>query len=117
MPTFRNTLSFHLHVRVDMKYTDAGESLRGKHTTHILCSVIFFFDNRAVYAIMWNNFLEPDRSQMTMPYGACWIPKATNTQSEYVIVIVFPRQQYLRQRVRLLRCTYNAGRVLNSSSG
>jgi len=28
---------------------------------------------------------------------ACWIPKATNTHSEYVI-IVFPLQKWLRER-------------------
>jgi len=34
------------------------------------------------------------RSQMTvwqMP-NTCWIPKATNTHSQYVILIVFPLQ-------------------------
>jgi hypothetical protein len=70
-----------------MEYTDADESPRGKHTTHILCSVNF--DNRAVHAIMWNKFVKPDRSQMTIPYGACCIPKVTNTHSVYVIVIFF----------------------------
>jgi hypothetical protein len=34
---------------------------------------------------------------------ACWIPKATDTHSEYVILIVFPRQQLLRERFSLLR--------------
>jgi hypothetical protein len=29
---------------------------------------------------------------------ACWITKATDTQSEYVILIAFPRQQWLRER-------------------
>jgi hypothetical protein len=29
---------------------------------------------------------------------AWWIAKATNTHSEYVILIVFPRQQWLRER-------------------
>ena len=32
---------------------------------------------------------------------ACWIPKATNTQSEYVILIPFPRRQQLREMLRL----------------
>jgi hypothetical protein len=36
---------------------------------------------------------------------ACWIPKATNTQSEYVILIAFPPQQWLRERASLLRHT------------
>jgi hypothetical protein len=34
---------------------------------------------------------------------ACWITKATNTQSEYVIVIAFPREQWLRERASMLR--------------
>ena len=34
---------------------------------------------------------------------ACWIPNATDTHSEYVILIAFPRQQWLRERSSLLR--------------
>jgi hypothetical protein len=34
--------------------------------THILCSVIFFVENRAVYEIMWKNIIEPSRPQMTI---------------------------------------------------
>jgi hypothetical protein len=49
----------------------------------------FFFGNRAVYEI-WKNTAEPDRPQMTRI--ACWIPKATTTHSEYVTLVVFPRQ-------------------------
>ena len=39
---------------------------------------------------------------------ACWIIKATNTHSEYVILVAFPLQQWLRERVSMLRYTYNA---------
>jgi hypothetical protein len=38
---------------------------------------------------------------------ACRITKATGTHSEYVIIIAFPRQQWLRERVSILRCTYH----------
>jgi hypothetical protein len=37
---------------------------------------------------------------------ACWIPKATNTLSEYVILIAFPLQQRLHERASMLRYTY-----------
>jgi hypothetical protein len=37
---------------------------------------------------------------------ACWIPKATNTHSEYVILIAFPLQQRLYERASVLRYTY-----------
>ena len=39
---------------------------------------------------------------------ACWIPKATNTHSEYVILIAFPRKQWLPERASMLRYPYNA---------
>ena len=39
---------------------------------------------------------------------ACWIPKAKNTHSEYVILIAFPRQQWLYERASILRYTYIA---------
>jgi hypothetical protein len=39
---------------------------------------------------------------------ACWITKATDTHSEYVIFIAFPQQQWLRERALMLRCTHNA---------
>ena len=35
----------------------------------------------------------------------CWITKATKTHSEYVILIAFPQQQWLSERVTTLRYT------------
>jgi len=54
-----------------------------KIKTHILCSVTFF-ENRAVYEIMWENIVERSRSQMTIwrMRIACWITKTTNTKAE-----------------------------------
>ena len=39
---------------------------------------------------------------------ACWVTKATDTHSEYVILIDFSRQQWLRERASVLRYTYTA---------
>ena len=41
----------------------------------------FFFENRAVYEMMWKGIAEPDKPQMTVWHMriACWIPKATGT--------------------------------------
>jgi hypothetical protein len=36
----------------------------------------------------------------------CWIPKATDTHSEFVILIPFPRRQWLCERVSILRCCH-----------
>ena len=60
--------------------------------THFMFNNIFFFENRAVYEIMWKKkVVEPDRSWMTIwrMRNACWIPKATNTHSHNVILTVF----------------------------
>ena len=59
-----------------------------KIKTHILCSVTFFLENRAVYEIMWENTVERGRPQMAIwrMRSACWVPKATNTHSQYVIL-------------------------------
>jgi hypothetical protein len=56
---------------------------------HILRSTPFH-ENRAVYEMMWKNIVETDRPQMTIPHMhfACWITKATETHSEYVILIL-----------------------------
>jgi hypothetical protein len=34
---------------------------------------------------------------------ACWITKATNTNTRYVILIAFPLQQWLQERASMLR--------------
>jgi hypothetical protein len=37
---------------------------------------------------------------------ACWIPRATNIHSKYVILIAFPRKPWLYDRDPMLFCTY-----------
>ena len=68
-----------------------------KLEVHILCSPTFF-ENLAVYEIMWKNIVERDRPQMTVwrMRIACWIRKATNTQG-CVILIDFPQQKWLHE--------------------
>ena len=61
-----------------------------KIKTHILCSVKFF-ENRTVYETVWAYTVQPDMQQMAIwcMRIACWIPKATNTHSEYVTLSLF----------------------------
>jgi len=40
--------------------------------THILCSVIFFSENRAVYEVMWKKYGRA--RQVTIWHGACALP-------------------------------------------
>jgi len=53
-------------------------------------------------------FVAPERPQMATRRIriACYIPKATNTHSDYVILIAFPLQQSLHKRAPVLRYTY-----------
>jgi hypothetical protein len=56
----------------------------------VFCNIISF-ENRTVYEITWKNIVEWGRTQITIwrMRIACWIPKATNTHSEYVHLIAF----------------------------
>jgi hypothetical protein len=44
---------------------------------------------------------------------ACWISKATNKHSDYVILIAFPLQNWLHERASMLRYTYTAHLVFS----
>ena len=81
-----------------------------KRKTHIFYSVNFFFESPSVYEIMCKNIVDRGRPQMTIwrMRILCWIPKATNTRSGYVILIAFPLQQLLHEGGSMLRYTYIA---------
>ena len=51
-----------------------------------------------------------DTDQNTIRYlrNACWLTKATNTHLQYVIIIAFSRQQWVRERALLLHYTFIA---------
>jgi hypothetical protein len=59
---------------------------------------------------MWKNISEPGRPQMKTwrMRIAWWIPKTTNTRSEYVTLIVSTLQQWLHESASVLRYTYIA---------
>jgi hypothetical protein len=46
----------------------------------------FVAEIRAVYEIFRENIVQPSRPQMRIWLIVRWIPKATNTHSEYVIL-------------------------------
>jgi len=47
-------------------------------------------ENRSVHEIVWKNIVElTDDCIIRGMRFACWVPKATNTHSEYVILIAF----------------------------
>jgi len=66
------------------------KKFRGNQNTHLMSSKFSFFENRVVRNIMWKNIVERGRQQMTIwcMRVACWVPKATDKHSEYVILTV-----------------------------
>jgi len=64
----------------------------------ILYSIIFF-ENLAVYEIMWKNNVEWGRPKMTIwrMRITCCVTNATNKHSGCVIFIPFPRQKWLHK--------------------
>jgi len=67
-------------------------------------------ENRAVYEITWKSIFELDRPLMTIwrIRIAHWMPMATNTRLEYVIITTFHLQQWLHERASMLRYRYIA---------
>ena len=59
---------------------------------HIYVKSLSFFENRAFYEITNKNIVQPVRPQKTKwrISNACWITKATNTNSEHVILTALP---------------------------
>ena len=72
----------------------SDRSCTKNQNTHTMFDNVFF-ENRTVYEIMWKNVVERGRLQETIwrMRIACWMPKATDTHSQYVILIAFPQQQ------------------------
>jgi hypothetical protein len=70
-----------------------------------LNNFFFFSENHAVYEIKWQKYCRAGQAtdDNWCMLIACWIPKATNTHSEYVILIAFPLQQWLHERASMLR--------------
>jgi hypothetical protein len=92
-----------------LRMSNISDKVIAKIKTHILC-LVTFSENRAVYDIMWKNFVQPVRPRMTIwrMRIACWKPKATNTHTHLccVILIAFPPQQWLHEHASMLHYTY-----------
>ena len=71
----------------------------GKIKIHFGCSIYFCFETPVFYVIMRKNMVKSGRPPLTIwrMRIACWIPKVTNTHSEYVIIIAFALKQRLHE--------------------
>jgi len=82
-----------------------------RNVSHKSCrgnQITFFFFKLVLFEIIWKNTVVQDRPQISIWHMriACCIPKATNTHLQYVILIVFPLQQWLQDHDSVLRYMY-----------
>jgi hypothetical protein len=95
------------------QFTIEWELLQAKVVEKIkkyIMFILFFSRNITIYELMWKNVVELDVPQMTIwhMHIACWICKASNTHSEYVILIAFPVHYWLHKRASELCYAYIA---------
>jgi hypothetical protein len=71
--------------------------------------LVYFFLKIILFMRYGDNIVKPGNPQMAIwsMRISRWISKATNTHSEYVIIIAFPIQQRLLERASMLSYTYN----------
>jgi hypothetical protein len=91
---------YYIYYKYSWKDKCSDKRCRENQNTHFMFSN-FVSENRAVYENV-KNLVQLDRSQMTTQYGA-----------EYLILIIFPRRQWSRERISMLSYTYIA-RLVNT---
>ena len=84
-----------------------------KIKTHILSSIAFF---RKSFRL-WKNVGKYCRvgQALSSMRIACWIPKATNTHSQYVTLITFPQEQWMHEGASMFHHTYLASLDINQN--
>jgi hypothetical protein len=105
------------HTEFFLEWEMFGTKVVEKIKTQILCSITFFRKScRLRYNVeKYGRARQATDDNITrFMCIACWITKATNTHSEYVIIIAFPRQKWLRERASVLRYTYIACHCLRT---
>jgi len=66
------------------------------------------FQNCVFFDIFWKSVLNPERPHMIQRHMriTCWIPKATNIHSQYVILIAFRLPKKFHANNSMLRYMY-----------
>ena len=78
-----------------------------KKTRIFVFNNFYFFENCAVYDLIWENMADRGwpQTKIWRMRTACLVTEATDTYSEYVKVIAFPLQQCLHERTSVLHFT------------
>jgi hypothetical protein len=107
--TGRHTYSFIISRSILLRMRNILNKLRRKNqNTHFMVKNVFRKSCR-----LWDNVENFDTARQAADYSliqrmriVCWVPRATNTHSEYVMLLAFPSSQRLRERASELRYTY-----------
>jgi hypothetical protein len=94
----------------EILHTNVVEKIK----THILCSITFSRESCRLWDVV-KYFTTGHATDNTIRRIriACWVTKATHTHSEWVIIITFQQQQWLRERASMSR--YSRLPVLSQS--
>jgi hypothetical protein len=66
----------------------SDKSCRENQNTHLMFNNFFFFENRAVYEIMWKKYSEAGQAtDDNMAHARCMLDTYGYTHSEYVIKV------------------------------
>ena len=91
--------------------SDSDEIYRENQSPNVMFR-IFSPEYRAVNQIMWEHFVQPHRPQihniMRRIKDAVCMPDNEGKNTDCLILIAFPWQQWLRERASTLRYTYIA---------
>ena len=96
--------------RIILSMRNVSDKRRGEiRNTYFMANNTFFFWKACC---LWYNAIkcgtarrEANSNTTWRMRFACWITKATNTHSEYLIFMIFPRQQWLPKRATILHYT------------
>jgi len=93
-----------ISLLVILRMRNALDKIAEKIKTHISVKYFFFFRKSCR---LWDNAAKYSRAGQATDENvvhvlACWIPKATNTHSEYAILVAFLEHQWLSEHTSLL---------------
>jgi len=84
----------------------SGKSCSKNQNTNFMSTNFSFLQNCAVYETVWKKYgtdgHATDDNLIWPMHFACWLTKATDTHSEYVIFNAFIWQQWLQEHASLL---------------
>jgi len=82
------------------------KNYRKNQSKYFMRKKFFFFENRVIYETSWKKSCAARHAKdyvIRRMHIAFWVPKAKNTHSKYLVLIAFPQQQCLHERVSTLR--------------